>query len=296
MKQLTHPEDEDIARFIDGNVNKHEREEFLKHFSECDACLKAYAETLKFVEEEEAEKKEKGKYLLRFPKVLPGKFGSIFGGFSWKPVAAAVSAVLLVIFLLVPLVRKKGPGDEVLSTKIQYIEDSIMKMEDTENYAFSSSIDKNKVNAAVRAGFFIEDLYVLFQANQKEELKTKIIGKCVKELKFIFADEPGSPSAGLETIKKENFKRVVKKMQEGLEQQALFESFQLGRFVEGSILSGFENKRPGKKELERYLVIAEKNNLPPGVVKDFERLKNTGDVIENREICRDIKEVFLGTR
>jgi len=294
MKQLTHLEDEDIARFVDGNVNKNEREEFLKHFSECDACLKAYAETLKFVEEEEAEKK--GKYILRFPKGLHIKFRQIFGVFSWKPVAAAVVVVLLVIFLLAPLVRKKGPGDEVLSTKIQYIEDSIMKMEETENYAFSPSMDKNKVNAAVRAGFFIEDLQVLFQSNQKEELKTKIIEKCAKELKFIFADEADPPLTGVETIKKENFKRVVKKVQEGLENQALFGPYQLGRFVERSILSSFENKLPGKKEIEKYLVIAEKNNLPPGVVKDFARLKNTGGLIENKEICRDIKEVFLGTR
>jgi hypothetical protein len=293
MKQLTHLEDEDIARFVDGNVNKHEREEFLKHFSECDACLKAYTETLKFVEEEEAEKK--GKYILRFPKVLPIKVGPIFGVFSWKP-AAAVLVVLVVIFLLVPLVRKKGPGHEVLSTKIKYIEDSIMKMEDLENYAFSSSMDKNKVNAAVRAGFFIEDLHVLFQSNQKEELKTKIIEKCAKELKLIFADELDPHLTGVETIKKENFKRFVKKMKEGLEKQALFESYQLGRFVERSILSIFENKLPGKKEIEKFLVIAEENNLPPGVIKDFERLKNTGGVIENREICRDIKEVFIGTR
>lgn len=294
MKQLIHLEDEDIARFVDGNVNKREREEFLQHFSECDACLKAYAETLKFVEEEEAEKK--GKYILRFPKVFPIKFRQILGVFSWKAAAAAVSAVLLVILLLVPLARKKGPGDEALSTKIQYIEDSIMKMEETENYAFSPAMDKNKVHAAVRAGFFIEDLQVLFQSNQKEELKTKIIGKCVKELKFIFADEPGSLSVGLETIKKQDFKRVVKKIQEGLEKQALFGPYQLGKFVEGGILSSFENKLPLKKEIEKYLVIAEKNNLPPGVVKDFERLKNTGDVIENREIYRDIKEVFIGTR
>jgi hypothetical protein len=294
MKQLTHLEDEDIARFVDGNVNKHEREQFLKHFSECDACLKAYAETLKFVEEEEAEKK--GKYILRFPKVLPIKFRPLFGAFSWKPVAVAVSAVLLVIFLLVPLVRKKGPGNEVLSTKIQYIEGSIMKMEETENYAFSPAMDKNKVNAAVRAAFFIEDLHVLFQSNQKEELESTIIEKCVKELKFIFADQADSPFIGLETIKKQDFKRVVKKMQEGLEKQALFGPYQLGKFVEGGILSSFENKRPLKKEIEKYLVIAGKSNLPPGVVKDFERLKNTSGVIESREICRDIKEVFLGTR
>jgi hypothetical protein len=85
-------------------------------------------------------------------------------------------------------------------------------------------------------------------------------------------------------------------MQEGLENQALFGPYQLGRFVERSILSSFDNKLPGKKEIEKYLVIAGKSNLPPGVIKDFERLKNTSGVIENREICRDIKEVFLGTR
>jgi len=294
MKQTRHLEDEDIARFVDGHVAKNEREEFLKHFSECDACLKAYAETLKFVEEEEAGKKEK--YIPRFPKVLNIRFRSIFGVFSWKPAAAAVLVVLMVIFLLLPLVRKKGPDHEVMSAKIKYIEDSIMKMEDTENYAFSSSMDNNKVNAAVRAGFFIEDLHVLLQSNQKEKLKTIILEKCAKELKIIFTDQANPPLAGLGTINKHGFKGIVKKMREELEKQALFEPYRLGRFVERSILSGFEDKRPGKKEIEKYLVIAGKNNLPPGVVKDFERLKNTGGLIKNREICRDIKEGFLGTR
>ena len=294
MKQTKHLEEEDIARFVDGNVNKNEREEFLKHFSECDACFKAYAETLKFVEEEEAKKKEN--YILGFPKVLKIKFGQIFGTFSWRPAAAVVLVVLVIVFLLVPLVRKKGPDHEVMSAKIKYIEDSIMKMEDTENHAFSSSMDNNKVNAAVRAGFFIEDLHVLLQSNQKENLKTIIIAKCAKQLKIIFTDQANPPLTGLETINKQDFKGIVKKMREELEKQALFEPYQLGRFVERSILSGFEDKRPGKKEIEKYLVIAGKNNLPPGVVKDFERLKNTSDLIKNREICRDIKEVFLGTR
>ena len=291
---MTHLDDEDIARFVDGHVDKNEREKFLKHFSECDTCLKAYSETLKFVEEEEQERH--GKHILGFPKVLNIKLRPILEAFSWKPVAAVVLVVFVVIFLLVPLVRKKSPGHEILNTKIQYLEHSIMKMEDNEDYAFSPAMDKNKVNAAVRAGFFGEDLHVLLQSNQKEKLKAKILAMFTKELKIIFADEAYSSLTGLETIDPENFKRVVQKMQDGLEKQVLFGPYQLGRFVERSILSSFENKAPGKKEIEKYLAIARKSNLPPGVLKDIERLKSTSDLTDGVEIYRDIKEVFLGTR
>ena len=69
---MKHLEDEDIARMIEGKISKKERENFLKHLSQCETCLTLYSETLKFVEED---KKEKN--LLRFPnlKELAPRFG-----------------------------------------------------------------------------------------------------------------------------------------------------------------------------------------------------------------------------
>lgn len=46
---MSHIEDEDIARMIDGNISKMEREDFLRHFSECDSCLSIYTDALEFL-------------------------------------------------------------------------------------------------------------------------------------------------------------------------------------------------------------------------------------------------------
>jgi predicted transposase YbfD/YdcC len=291
---MKHLDDEDIARFVDGHVDEDEREVFLEHFSECDRCLKAYTETIKFVDEE-----ERRKYIVKFP--IPGKmlnynYKLLFAFFTQKKVYITALAILIVFIVTFPYIRNKIHDNKMLSKKIQYIEEGIKKMEKAEKYAFSPSKDKNKVNAAIRTGFFIEDLHLLLQSSQKEELKTKIIGGVAKELKSIFADEAKSLLAELEIIKKKDFKRMNKKMQTMLEHQSLSEPYQFGRFMERSILSGFEDKRPGKKEIEKYLAIAEKNDLPPGVLKDLKRLKDTPGLNKNLEICQDIKEVFLGTR
>jgi len=291
---MKHLDDEDIARFVDGHVDEDEREVFLEHFSECDRCLKAYTETLKFVDEE-----ERRKYIVKLP--IPGKmlnynYKLIFAFLTQKKVYITALAILIIFIVTFPYIRNKIHDNKMLSKKIQYIEEGIKKMENAEKYAFSPSKDKNKVNAAIRTGFFIEDLHVLFQSSQKEELKTKIIGRFAEELKTIFANEAKSLLTELEIIKKENFKRMNKKMQTMLENQSLSEPYQFGRFMERSILSTFENKCSRKKEIKKYLLIAQKNNFPPGVLKDLEKLKNTTGVIENREICKGIKEVFLGTR
>jgi hypothetical protein len=295
---MKHLDDEDIARFVDGHVDEDEREVFLEHFSKCEKCLKAYTETIKFVEEE-----ERRKYIVKFP--IPGKmlnynYKLLFAFLTQKKVYITAFAILIIFIVTFPYIRNKIHDNKMPGKKIQYIEEGIKKIENAEKYAekyaFTPYKGKNKVNAAVRTGFFIEDLHILLQSSQKEELKTKIIGRFAKELKTIFANEEKSLLAELEIIKREDVKRINKKMQTMLENQSLSEPYQFGRFIERSILSGFEDKRPGKREIEKYLAIAEKNNLPPGVLKDLKRLKDTPGLNKNMEICQDIKEVFLGTR
>jgi hypothetical protein len=49
---MKHLEDEDIGKMIEGTISKKERENFLKHLSECSTCFEVYTDTLKFTMKE----------------------------------------------------------------------------------------------------------------------------------------------------------------------------------------------------------------------------------------------------
>jgi hypothetical protein len=294
---MKHLDDEDIARLVDGNIHEHERKRFLQHFAECEPCLKAYTDTLKFAMEEKKEASP-----LRFPipeKIFAFPFRQSFAFVFQKKVFVPALAVLVVILVMLPfIVKKKITDNKIAAAKIQYIEGSIMKKEETTGYSFSPAGDKAiiKINAAIRAGFLIEDLHVVLYAKNKETLKIEIIKKLTDELRMIPESETLSVLLSPANVKRENFKEILDKIHNKLEFASLLDLYRFGRFVERSILLTFEDKQPKKGEIEKYLEIAQKYNLPPGVFKGFKRLKNTTGIIENREICQDIKEVFLGTR
>lgn len=286
---MKHLEDEDIARFVDGRVNADEREEFLKHFARCETCFESYTDALQFIEEH---KSRKLSWLFPLIKPIPSFSIKDFAGLLFqRKVLAPAFAVLVLILVLLPWVINTITAHKASDAKIQYIEESLLKMEEMETYAFSHEADKN--NAALRTGFFIEDLFFVLKSGQQEKLKEKITVKLNDEFAIIFKNGPGLPAVGLEFAKQEYFDRAVRELQDRLEHQSLSEFYQFGRFVERSILSTFEDRRSGKEEIEKYLAIAQKNGLPPGVLKDLKRLANATDFRESREICRDIKEVFL---
>ncbi len=289
---MAHLDAEDIARFVEGNIDKDERERFLKHFSQCRSCLKAYTETYKIVEEE-----RNSKSILNFSiheKILNTDYGLVFSALFQKRVVVPVLVIVMVVLLALPLVRKKTSDDARLTAKIQYIEEGIKEMERAESYAFSQS--KDKIKSAIRAGFFTEDLRVVLQSNRKEELKTRLLGMFADELRVIFENDVPTPLSESAAMEKKDFETIAGNIDRRLEKESLSEFYQLGRFLEGTILSTCENKRPDKTEIERYVLIAQKNNLPRGVIKDLERLMDTSGVTGNKEICRNIKEVFLNTR
>ncbi len=110
---MTHLEDEDIARLIDGKLGKEEQEQFLKHLSQCDDCLTIYTETLKFVEQEKRRAAwwrrlplpdfKKIAASLRLPKLVPEK------RYRWA------FAALVILLLVLPFLLTKIPAKHEIS-------------------------------------------------------------------------------------------------------------------------------------------------------------------------------------
>lgn len=287
---MKHPEEIDIARFVDGNITKAEREALLDHFSQCESCLKAYTDTLKFAAE-----RKKRPWFQNFPIT-----GNILVYLNWQSIGLffkknlavlATASMVLLLIILSPIIKKKATS-EVYNAKINYIEGSIMKIENTMNLGFLPS--RNQIKAAVRAGFFIEDLKVLLSSSGKKELETKISRMLVAELKKITAgeDEMDLAFLHLEEMSKTNFKKIVLKLQDFLESKSLSQLYQFGRFVEQSILATFEKKTPKKNELEKYLQIVRKYNLLKTVLDKMEELKTTSRITAKRKLWNDVKEIF----
>jgi hypothetical protein len=290
---MKHLDDEDIARLVDGNIHEHERETFLQHFAECESCLKAYTDTLKFAMEE-----KKRESSLRFPipeKIFAFPLRKSFAFLFQKKVFVPALAILVVILVTLPfMVKKKMTDNKIAADKIQYIEGNIMKKEETSGYSFSPTGDKDiiKINAAIRAGFLTEDLHVVLYADNKETLKIGIIKKLTDELQKIWESETLSILPSPAKVKRENFKEILDKIHGKLESASLVDLYRFGRFVEHSILLTFENRQPKKREVEKYMEIAQKYNLPPGVFKTLKAFKITADAAENRETWLEIKKLF----
>lgn len=262
---MRHLDDEDIAGLIDGTINKKDRETFLKHLSGCKDCLTVYSETLKFIEDEKAEKVPFGERLKMTVKNAWESMGGLFPVRIFNPVNIVAMLIVLVIGgYLVFGPPDNGPHD----SRVQFIAAGLTEM--SELYTFST--DNDKKNAAVRAGFLTEDLAILKTSGGNEELKHNINKQLQAELKTLFGSTI-FPPAELDIERR-------------LKEQSLFDLYSLGRFIERSALATFENKRPGQEEMDTYLKIAQAQNLPPGF---FKRFRNVSTV----ESWKEIKEIFL---
>jgi hypothetical protein len=287
---MRHLEDEDIARMIERKISKKERKNFLKHFSECDSCLTVYTETFKFVEKE-----RKHSTMLRLPIIEKIK---IPAQHLWKDIRALFSnrifrpafAALIIILILVPFGLKERHNRKIENAKIQQIAGDI---ENIGSHPFSPSRDE--ISAAVRAGIFVEDILLLVNTAGEEELKAKIGKMLNDELKIMFKNETDSLFQDLENIEKKNFERIVQNIQKRIEKRTLSKLFGFGRFVEHSILSTFENKRPQQGDIDKYQRIVQEynNKLPRGVFNQLKKLKPTTGMEESKKIFLDIKEIIL---
>lgn len=279
---MRHLDDEDIAGLIDGTVNKKERETFLNHLSQCKDCLTVYSETLKFIEDEKAETVPFGERL----KITIRRFGESMDALFPKKIlipagAAVVFALVIGIFLLI-----NSPGPKNHKARAQFIAAGFRQMDSL--YTFSPT--NNKTNAAVRAGFLTEDLLILTTFPNNEKLKTGLSSRLKEELKTLVPNEifpslqPGNPG---------NIKPMIDTISRRLKEQSLFDLYSLGRFIERSALGTFENKTPGREEMDEYVRIARENNLPPGFFKRFRNVSTVTGADALRGTWKEIKEIFL---
>jgi hypothetical protein len=82
-----------------------------------------------------------------------------------------------------------------------------------------------------------------------------------------------------------------------MERQSLSELFEFGCFLEQSILSTFENRRPHPEDIDKHQRIVQKyeykGKLPIGVFKELKKLKPTIEKETIKNICIAIKQIFL---
>lgn len=284
---MKHIEIEDIGRLIDGNVSKQEKKQFLTHMSQCKTCLTLYNETLKFMGED-----QKSKAPLKLPAFeeiisrIKHIFETIFTVRKYQ-LAAATSIIILVTAAFLWQVFSGGGTGKIEQAQIRHIEN---RVENLEIKAILPSLDK--IYEAVRAGIFVEELSLLVRTNAPGELRIKILQILMAEIDRLTGDK-NTIGKELTPIDKKNLDIMIRGIRELMEEYSLTELFQLGGFLEQSILATFENKTPHKEDIERYQQIVRTYKLPPGVFKRLERIKRTNDLKETRNLLKEIEQVFF---
>lgn len=286
---------EEIASLAEGNISGPEHEKFLKHLAECEECFKAYANTLKFVEEEKVGTS-------RWKRLKVPGIGKIRGRLRLpdvnlifpKKVLVPAAAVLLVVLLIIPSILKMFHLREIRNEQKQHIASIVVAIEDSGIHGFTGH--KEKVYAAVRAGIFLEDLSLIIKTSDDEELRTKIgsllrdeLNKCAKESETI------SPLPEPVNIGKEDIGKIMQCIEKFVENRSLSAPFRLGRFVEKSLLAAFESRLPLAEDIEKFIQVTQEPDLdlPEGVFKELQKLQAATDIKVSKNICIAIKEIFL---
>lgn len=273
---MRHLDDEDIAGLIDGTIDEKDREIFLKHLSRCNECFTVYSETLKFVEEEKAEKKPE--------KVTVPGFWERLVTIVPKPVLLPAAALLVIAVAIGIYLFIQPPGNGILKARVEYITQSI----DTfyNHYGLSPLNDKN--SAAVRAGLIVEDLRVLADTGESEThdtLKKSLIEGLRSEMNTISGHAPDTG----------NIDRVIKTVERDIAAASLSPLYDLGRFIERSAMDTFENKPPAKEEMDKFISVAAEHGLPGGLIDRLRKVMSAAGAVEEREIWNEIKEILWVT-
>jgi hypothetical protein len=286
---MKHFEPEELARFAEGKVKDSEQETFIRHLAECGECFKAYTDTLKLIEEEYSRR-----LTLKFPNLEKIKTGlhHIWQDMctlvrNRRPVLVPVFAALIIVLLIVPYFLKTLHEKRIETAKIQQIGMDIDNI-GTRGFAPTS----NKPAAALRAGIFVEDLILVVNVGGNEGLKSKITKILKSQLETLIGEE-NSLLKELADIEKKNLPGIVQRIPDLLRHRSLAELFWFGRFIEHSLLLFFENKLPLQGDIEKYLDIARDHSLPPGVLKNLEKLKINKSVEQSKKSCIAIKNIFL---
>ncbi len=105
---MTHPTDEMAAGLVDGTISKEEREQVLNHLDQCEECRAVFAESLKFLQQEER---------TGILEELPGGANK-FRPAKVIPIAASVLIMIASAFFIwqqvsnTPVIAKKGKERE----------------------------------------------------------------------------------------------------------------------------------------------------------------------------------------
>jgi hypothetical protein len=285
---MKHLKEEDMARMISGNVGKWERRKYLEHLSRCESCNKVFTETLKFFEEE-----EKGEEVLRLPAYATkeeSRFRQVIDAMFKKPLLVPTLAAAIIILLMVPFFIT-GPGPDNLKDKRENAKAFVSEITSQGSYNLDGS--KNIIDSAVCTGIIIEDLYLFVKAPGEEHLFREMAEILSVELRNILKDDIDKLFPGLSNMKRENLQKSVDSIEVQLARRSLSEPFRFGRFLEQTLSETFDEKKPGEEEIDKYLRMAQKIELPVGVVTKLKELKEATGTGKIRILCKEIKKIFF---
>lgn len=274
---MTHLTDENIAQLIDGAVTQQEREQFKNHLSQCDTCLTVYTETAKFMEAEGAQGAQPDAQRPFTMQVLTNR------RFALPAAAVLVIAVLLVSFFLDQSVYNKIERAQIAS-----ISERAAALGGS---AFSGS--SHKKYAAARAGILVEQLDGLTGAEDADAAKQTIEKRFSDELTIIFQDGAGSIFPIPAPVKEADFDTAVESLQQGLTKHALLPVFQMGRFLEHTLLDTFKGQPPQQEDIETYLNLAREQGFPPEFIEQLSKLKPDLPKKDIHQTCNDAEEILF---
>jgi tetratricopeptide (TPR) repeat protein len=281
-KKMTHPEVEEIARFAEGNADKAEHDRFIAHIAQCEKCRKVYSATLKFVEKER--KQKKFPHLLHFPKIEIQRFFHSFPTLLTNKLGPAIAALILIL-IIVPLLFNIFSSQSINNKTHKFIRENNIELKPVGFDAINS-----QTISAIRAGFFVEDLYKILEISDKKELQ-KTIGLLKHELEIIFKKSSSQFFTDPANIGMDDLKKVIKAMN-SLENKRLYNVFQFGRFVEKTIFNCFKKERAVPGEVDKYLRIAEENLLHQDAIEKLKKVNHITDPKEYKETWISIRNIF----
>ncbi len=277
---MTHLEDEDIARLIDGMVGEAERKRMLDHMADCESCLSVYSETIKFLEEEGELKEVVELKPQNSGKLIPMRRR------AWLSLAAALVFFLAGIYIIVDMLPTAGLTD----TQAAFHQKRINEIWNPSGHHFSDP--NNKEFAAVRIGIWMEDLGPLTKDKKRTELKAKYIEFLVEDLER-FLPEGDPLLLEVAGLSKKTFRDVEVKARMKLDGFGMGKLYQFGRFIENILMTAVTEKLPAVEELALYLGIAKEHQLPQGVSRLLSGLSRAADPASMAEISEDVIEIFF---
>jgi hypothetical protein len=277
---MTHLSEEDIARLIDGKVSEAERKRMLDHMADCDSCLSIYSETVRFLEEEGE---------LREVVDLDEKgSGSIINMSrrAWIPVAA----MILIAIIAYPFLKQILPSDSLSDAVIAHHEARLETIGSGSGHQFADP--NNKIYAAIRIGMWMEDLDGLTSDGKQKKNTGKYIDLLIQDLeRFLPADNPLLKEVA--DLNEDNFRDAEVKVLLSMKNHDSGELYQLGRFIEKILLTAIDGELPVIEELQRFLNIAKKFELPQGVHRRLSQLSDAREPGEFEDIAENIIYTFV---